>query len=79
MFVTCNDTGKIEVFAEDIDKCYSCSNMPECPLLASLQNELVLIRYSALEIQDCGLYKEGEVPTENEFYIVADFINLDEV
>ena len=61
MYVLVNDVGSLELYAEEADTCYLCSNMDKCPLLASLQNEIVILRYDGLSVEECGMYQELSV------------------
>jgi len=49
---------KINLYAEEEDICYLCSRLEICPLLAALQDEAVVLRYDAIGIEKCGMYKE---------------------
>lgn len=60
MYVSVNNEGVIEVFAEEHDKCFTCGEMKDCPLMAALQTEVVILHYEAINIEDCGIYKEME-------------------
>ncbi|OGI00352.1 MAG: hypothetical protein A2104_01250 [Candidatus Melainabacteria bacterium GWF2_32_7] len=61
MYVTINDEGSLEVYTEENDICYICSNMDACPLMASLQCEIAILRYDSLNVEDCGLFKEFSI------------------
>lgn len=49
---------KINLFAQEEDLCYICSNLEVCPLLAAIQDEAVVLRYENVEVEKCGMYKE---------------------
>ncbi|EKE03063.1 MAG: hypothetical protein ACD_20C00279G0012 [uncultured bacterium] len=61
MYVTVNDQGALEVYTEEKDICYICSNMDVCPLMASLQCEVAVLRYDGLNIEDCGMFEEFSI------------------
>jgi hypothetical protein len=61
MYILINEEGKLEIYAEEEDICYACSNMNRCPLMASLYNELVVLRYEGLDIEECGMFEEISV------------------
>ena len=62
MYVFVNDDGILEIYAEEKDICYACGNMNICPLLASLQNELVLLRCDGFCVEECGMFED--IPAE---------------
>jgi len=60
MYITVNDNGCIEVYTEEDDACYTCDNISSCPLIVSLQNELTILHYESINVEECGLYKDME-------------------
>jgi hypothetical protein len=58
MYVMVNDKGIIEVYAEEDDVCYVCANMNNCPLMASLQDEITILRYDGMKIENCAMFEE---------------------
>lgn len=58
MYVLVNDDGLLEVYAEETDACYVCSNMTKCPFLEAIQAEVVVPRYENINVDDCNLFKE---------------------
>lgn len=60
MYATLNDKNSLDVMVIDEDDCYTCANMNRCPLMASIQKELVIMRFSDISIKACGMYEEIE-------------------
>jgi hypothetical protein len=58
MYVIVNDENDLEIYAEDRDLCYFCSNMDVCPLLSSVQGETVVLRYEGIYVDKCGIFKD---------------------
>jgi len=58
MYIQIEDNGKLAVFANDDDICYRCANMHLCPLMESLQAEVIILRYSNITVSKCGLFKK---------------------
>jgi hypothetical protein len=58
MNVSVNDNNTIVVHTNFYDLCFNCKNVHKCPLVNALSNELVLIRYSELLVDECELYKK---------------------
>ena len=57
MYATLNDKNSVDVRVVSEDACYTCNNTSICPLMASIQNELVVLRFSDISIEACGMYK----------------------
>lgn len=66
MFVQVEDDGKLGVYVHGEDQCMTCENQSLCPLLATLQDEAVILKYEAIAMINCGLYKEMEATDDNE-------------
>lgn len=58
MYALVNDDSELDLYAEEEDICYSCSNMSLCPLMAALKNEVVILRFEAMGIESCALFEE---------------------
>ena len=54
--------GEIEVYAEECDICKKCHYAVDCPLIAALHNEVVILRYESIEVEQCGLFKPKGLP-----------------
>lgn len=48
----------MHLYAAEEDLCYLCTNLEECPLIAALKEEAVVLRYENVEVENCGMYKE---------------------
>lgn len=60
MIIRIGDCCDLEVYTEEDDKCYTCGNVSDCPLIVSLQSEVVIMHYASIVVERCGLYKEME-------------------
>lgn len=60
MYCKINSAGTLEVYPDEEDICYNCCNILKCPLVASLQNEVVILRYEHIEIMKCAMFKKEE-------------------
>lgn len=58
MRVAVNRRGKIEVFTDKNDVCFSCSNQTDCPLVEALRSEIVILHYEEIDINQCGLFRK---------------------
>lgn len=58
MYALVNDDAELDLYAEESDLCYVCSNMCFCPLMAALKNEVVILRFEAMGVESCALFKE---------------------
>lgn len=58
MRVDINDAGSIQVHTNCLDLCFNCKNIYKCPLITALSGEHVIMHYSELVIDECGLYKK---------------------
>lgn len=61
MYTTIDENKKLQVYAEEVDICYSCSHMNTCPLIAALQSEVAILKYEAVEVQDCGVFEHYSI------------------
>ncbi len=57
MYAQINNNSELDVFAEETDKCYLCRNMNKCPLMATIKNEIVILRFEAMAIEECGMFE----------------------
>lgn len=58
MRVTLDDNGALQVHTNCYDLCFRCNNLYKCPLVQAVSNEQVILHYSELVIDSCGLYKK---------------------
>ena len=58
MFAIVNEKGSLEVHTHEDDLCFICKNINKCPLINALAKEYVILHYSDIEIQKCGLFKK---------------------
>ncbi len=58
MYCTVNNNGNLVVHTDENDLCYKCKNIYKCPLVQAFSKEYVVMRYSDIEIRDCGLFKK---------------------
>ena len=58
MYVLINNKGVLEVYADSSDLCKKCQNCAKCPLIQAISKEYVIMRYSDVEINNCGLFKK---------------------
>jgi hypothetical protein len=58
MRVEVNKYGKIDVFTDINDLCYSCENNTDCPLVEALRADIVFLHYEEIDIKKCGLYRK---------------------
>jgi len=49
---------KLNLYADEEDLCYLCAKAEGCPLLTAVQNELVVLRYEKVGVDNCALYEE---------------------
>ena len=47
---------KVEIFAEEDDKCFNCQMASQCPLFHAVSKELVVLRYANIEVSKCDMY-----------------------
>ncbi|CDC19699.1 unknown [Clostridium sp. CAG:306] len=57
MYCIVNDEGGLEVYTDTNDICFNCKQLYKCPLIQALSKEYVILHYSNIEIQECGIYK----------------------
>lgn len=57
MYCIVNDEGGLEVHTDTNDICFNCKHLYKCPLIQALSKEYVILHYSNIEIQECGIYK----------------------
>lgn len=50
---------ELSVYTSDIDKCYTCVNASQCPLIGALNWESVTLLSEELNITSCGMYESG--------------------
>lgn len=58
MYAVVNEDSELDLYAQESDICFLCSNICLCPLLAALKNEVVILRYEAIGIEECALFDE---------------------
>jgi hypothetical protein len=39
-----------------LDKCYTCGNQPDCPLLSEIENQNILMRKDSFYKEKCNMY-----------------------
>lgn len=65
MRVEVNKRGKIDVYADTKDACFSCGNKTDCPLVEALRAEIVVLHYAEIDILRCGLFKRSVTNVKN--------------
>lgn len=53
-----NKKGKLEIFCDLFDLCETCQNIKKCPLIQAISQEIVILHYSDIVINKCGLYQK---------------------
>jgi hypothetical protein len=48
---------RIAIYCEDYDLCKNCKNIQKCPLVQAISQEIVILHYSEIAINECGLYQ----------------------
>lgn len=54
-----NDLEELVINFEDYDKCKRCANKKKCPLMQAISQEIVILHYAEIQIEECGLFRKG--------------------
>lgn len=57
MYCSLSKEGSLKVHTDEKDACFNCKNLTKCPLVQAISREVVIMHYSEMEINECGLYK----------------------
>ena len=57
MFLKLDDRSQVQVYTEEADACHSCPNASECPLILMLYNELAILKYESINVEECVFSK----------------------
>lgn len=57
----------VNIYTEEGDRCGLCANTEICPLMAAISDEVVVLRYEAVEVGSCPLYEEFRFEAEDLF------------
>lgn len=58
MYATVEENNLLSVYAEKEDHCFKCALIDDCPLIAAVQKEVVVLRYEAINITNCALFEK---------------------
>ncbi len=50
----------MEVIIDDRDQCSNCQNKKLCPLIRTLKDDVVILRFGRIDVKWCGLFKQKE-------------------
>ena len=54
-----NEFDELVINFESYDLCERCTNRKKCPLVQAISQEIVILHYSDVQIEECGLFKKG--------------------
>lgn len=71
MFLEVKEDKQLQVAIERCDQCFTCLYHKICPLLSALQNEVAILKYQFISINECEMknihnYKRYNVSLKNK-------------